>query len=139
MKKFILLPLLSVIVFLSSCNDDETVTETEGATLRLMLEHNFNGEPFNLEEDYVTENGDTITASELKYFLSNIKFFDNDGNEFAVPNSYHLVELEEGSHIRIMDVEPTELHQRVPFICGSKNMVEKAEEFMQKAQQKSES
>lgn len=34
---------------------------------------------------------------------------------------------------RIMDIEPTELHQRVPFICGSKNMVKKAEEFMQKA------
>ncbi|MEO1031499.1 class 1 fructose-bisphosphatase [Winogradskyella sp.] len=33
---------------------------------------------------------------------------------------------------RIMEIEPTELHQRVPFICGSKNMVEKAEEFMQK-------
>ncbi|EGV43673.1 class 1 fructose-bisphosphatase [Bizionia argentinensis JUB59] len=31
---------------------------------------------------------------------------------------------------RILDIEPTELHQRVPFICGSKNMVEKAEEFM---------
>lgn len=35
--------------------------------------------------------------------------------------------------IRTMDVEPTELHQRVPFICGSKNMVEKAEEFMRNA------
>lgn len=35
---------------------------------------------------------------------------------------------------RIMDIEPTELHQRVPFFCGSKNMVEKAEEFMQKVQ-----
>ncbi|MEH6537001.1 MAG: class 1 fructose-bisphosphatase [Psychroserpens sp.] len=34
---------------------------------------------------------------------------------------------------RIMDIEPTELHQRVPFICGSKNMVEKAEEFMREA------
>ena len=34
---------------------------------------------------------------------------------------------------RIMDIEPTELHQRVPFFCGSKNMVEKAEEFMQEA------
>jgi fructose-1,6-bisphosphatase I len=34
---------------------------------------------------------------------------------------------------RILDIEPTELHQRVPFICGSKNMVEKAEEFMRKA------
>ena len=31
---------------------------------------------------------------------------------------------------RIMEIEPTELHQRVPFFCGSKNMVEKAEEFM---------
>ncbi|TCP28224.1 D-fructose 1,6-bisphosphatase [Tenacibaculum skagerrakense] len=31
---------------------------------------------------------------------------------------------------RIMDIQPTELHQRVPFLCGSKNMVEKAEEFM---------
>lgn len=35
---------------------------------------------------------------------------------------------------RIMDIQPTELHQRVPFICGSKNMVEKAEEFMRNAQ-----
>lgn len=34
---------------------------------------------------------------------------------------------------RIMDLTPTELHQRVPFICGSKNMVEKAEEFMKKS------
>ena len=31
---------------------------------------------------------------------------------------------------RILEIEPTELHQRVPFFCGSKNMVEKAEEFM---------
>lgn len=31
----------------------------------------------------------------------------------------------------IMDIVPTELHQRVPFFCGSPKMVEKAEEFMQ--------
>lgn len=31
---------------------------------------------------------------------------------------------------RILDIEPSKLHQRVPFICGSKIMVEKAEEFM---------
>jgi fructose-1,6-bisphosphatase I len=35
---------------------------------------------------------------------------------------------------RIMDIEPTELHQRVPFICGSRNMVEKCEEFIREAQ-----
>jgi len=35
---------------------------------------------------------------------------------------------------RILDIEPTELHQRVPFICGSKHMVAKVEEFMREAQ-----
>ena len=33
---------------------------------------------------------------------------------------------------RILDLEPTELHQRVPFFCGSPKMVDKAEEFMAK-------
>jgi fructose-1,6-bisphosphatase I len=31
---------------------------------------------------------------------------------------------------RIMDIQPTELHQRVPFFVGSKNMVKKAQEFI---------
>ena len=33
---------------------------------------------------------------------------------------------------RILDIEPQELHQRAPFFCGNKDMVEKAEEFMAK-------
>jgi fructose-1,6-bisphosphatase I len=33
---------------------------------------------------------------------------------------------------RIMEIQPSELHQRVPFFCGSLKMVEKAEEFMAK-------
>ena len=35
---------------------------------------------------------------------------------------------------RILDIQPKELHQRVPFFCGSKNMVDKAEAFMKKAE-----
>lgn len=34
---------------------------------------------------------------------------------------------------RILEIQPLELHQRVPFFCGSKNMVLKAEEFMKNA------
>lgn len=30
----------------------------------------------------------------------------------------------------ILDIIPSELHERVPFFCGSKNMVEKLEEFL---------
>lgn len=33
---------------------------------------------------------------------------------------------------RILNIKPTELHQRVPFFCGSKNMVDVAENFMSK-------
>ncbi|MGB5498999.1 MAG: class 1 fructose-bisphosphatase [Maribacter sp.] len=32
----------------------------------------------------------------------------------------------------IMELEPTELHERVPFFCGSTKMVEKVEEFIAK-------
>ena len=35
---------------------------------------------------------------------------------------------------RIMDILPTELHQRVPFVCGSMSMVEKLESFMRDSQ-----
>ncbi|UCD60331.1 MAG: class 1 fructose-bisphosphatase [Flavobacteriaceae bacterium] len=31
---------------------------------------------------------------------------------------------------RIMEIQPKELHERVPFFCGSPKMVEKAEQFM---------
>ena len=31
---------------------------------------------------------------------------------------------------RILDIIPTHIHQRVPFVVGSKNMVEKAQDFM---------
>lgn len=34
---------------------------------------------------------------------------------------------------RILEIQPTELHQRIPFFCGSYNMVSKAEEFMEKS------
>ena len=30
----------------------------------------------------------------------------------------------------ILDLKPTELHERVPFFCGSRLMVDKAEEFI---------
>ncbi len=35
-------------------------------------------------------------------------------------------------YMRILDIKPTELHQRVPFFCGSITMVDKVEEFMAK-------
>lgn len=36
---------------------------------------------------------------------------------------------------RILELQPTELHERTPFYCGSKNMVHKIEEFIANAQE----
>lgn len=33
---------------------------------------------------------------------------------------------------RVMEVIPSELHERVPFFCGNKELVEKAENYLQK-------
>ena len=32
---------------------------------------------------------------------------------------------------RIMEIKPTELHQRIPFFCGSTNMVNKTKQMME--------
>ncbi len=37
-----------------------------------------------------------------------------------------------GGRNRIMDIQPKELHQRIPFFCGSRKMVEKLQEFLEK-------
>jgi fructose-1,6-bisphosphatase I len=37
---------------------------------------------------------------------------------------------------RILEIQPTELHQRVPFYCGSSNMVEKLKDFIERAEEK---
>ena len=35
-----------------------------------------------------------------------------------------------GPDARVLDINPTELHQRVPFFVGSKHMVKKLERFL---------
>lgn len=57
----------------------------------------------------------------LLYECNPIAFLAEQANGYATDG-----------YIRIMDIQPTELHQRVPIFCGSKKMVKKAEEFMQK-------
>ena len=37
---------------------------------------------------------------------------------------------------RILELQPTELHQRTPFYCGSANMVEKLKDFIERAEEK---
>ncbi|SKB41973.1 class 1 fructose-bisphosphatase [Maribacter arcticus] len=67
----------------------------------------------------VTQNG----KLRLLYECNPMAFIAEQANGLAI-----------GGVNRIMDIEPTELHQRVPFFCGSRNMVEKLQEFLNQYQ-----
>ncbi len=65
----------------------------------------------------VTEEG----KLRLLYECNPMAFIAEQANGLAV-----------GGRSRILDVVPTELHQRIPFFAGSRKMVEKLQEFLDK-------
>lgn len=65
-----------------------TVT-TEGAVDLQMLKY-FNGSAFALGTSYTTPAGNTVTLSEVRYWVSNVKLIAADGTESLVPESYYL-------------------------------------------------
>ncbi len=92
---FFLLSALGALLFTSSCNKDDDDSESQQpGSMRLMMENTV------LDENDVrqtltlntmlgvTEEGDTISVSELKYYLSNFVLVDGDGGEFPIPDSY---------------------------------------------------
>ncbi len=96
--KFI--PVILLTVFISCKKDTKDpeptpeptpVTPTSG-TLKIEFEHMFDTVEFNLNQNYKTDNGDTIKANVLKYYISNIVITKNDNSTFVESNSYHLID-----------------------------------------------
>ena len=53
-----------------------------------------------LDKNYVTEN-DTISISKLKFYVSNIEFFNENKSVFSEKNSFHLIDVEEEKTLNI--------------------------------------
>jgi hypothetical protein len=71
--------LLALMSMLFACKGTEKTPEPGTPFITLKLFHTFNGERFRLNQAYRTENGDTIVANKLAYYLSNFKIFDAGG------------------------------------------------------------
>jgi hypothetical protein len=63
------------------------------ATLRIV--NQFGGKPLQLNQAFLTLNGDTVVFSRFSYYLSNIRLKEKDGKEWRQPESYHYVDLSE--------------------------------------------
>ena len=57
-------------------------------------------ERLELDKNYVTEN-DTISISKLKFYVSNIEFFNENKSVFVEKNSFHLINVEEEKTLQI--------------------------------------
>ena len=105
MKLIIKINLILLIVCTLSCKKDDTEkvtsTNTGNGTLELMFQNsmsNLEGNSIDLlTEDtvYKTSNGDTLSFSTFKYYISNIKLISQEGDTIEVEDSYHLVKSTE--------------------------------------------
>lgn len=68
---------------------------------------------------YATPAGETFSFSTLKYYVSNLKFTKSDGTEYAVPNSYFLIDQATPAtqHLAVTGV-PAGTYTGVSFVVG---------------------
>lgn len=96
------LTLVSILFLSFSCkkddNDDVETNELGTGTMSFMVQNsmkNLDGDATNLVLDqaiFKTADGDTLNVSSLKYFISNVVLTNEEGEDVAIADSYHLVE-----------------------------------------------
>lgn len=87
--------LITVLVF-NACKKEETIDTTPG-TVEIELDHRWGTQVFNFNQTVVTPAGDSAIFTAFKYYVSNVKLLKDDGTEYAMPNSYYLVNHDSAS------------------------------------------
>lgn len=105
MKKVIIL-MLGFVTLFTACKPDSAEPVVIAPKVRVKLEHVFNGVAVDTTSKFITENGDTVQFSELKYFLSNFSLVQLDGTEAVDNYGYHLVDI---SKSNVQDIEIKDL------------------------------
>ena len=94
---------LAVMMMAVACKKDEVTPVTDNPTpsttgsVNVELEHLIQDLPMVLNQQYILNNGDTMSFSTFRYYVSNIQLVKADGSKWSEPNSYHLVDLSDES------------------------------------------
>jgi hypothetical protein len=95
--KFLCLAAASLSMFSGCKKDDEPVppvVETGKGTVTLKFENYVGSQPLVLataDYPYSNANGDVFKVSLYKYYVTNIRWVNANGTEYAEPESYHLI------------------------------------------------
>jgi hypothetical protein len=99
-KKVLLTAMIAVataLVFTGCKKDEEDPADDDDhhsgtGSVRINFRQMFGDSLLDLgTEAYPTANNDTITIDIFKYYVTNIKLTDDDGNVYSVPDSYYLI------------------------------------------------
>jgi len=124
MRKLIAIIVLSVIVF-SSCGEEEE-SALQGTNVSLNYKHNWDGAEvastdFNVIQ-YFTAEGDELSIEKLRYLVSDVTFHKSNG-ETIVVEGYNLVDVTNNENLSyVTPVEiPVGTYTNVSFTFGFDN------------------
>lgn len=94
MKRFFIFA-FAATTFLSSCSSDDDTNDltpvTSSTKSTITFDSRVGSADFALNKDF-TIGTRTYNFSKLRYWVSNVVLVDSKGTEYAVPNSYYLIE-----------------------------------------------
>jgi hypothetical protein len=126
MKKYSVL-FLALGLFSGSCSnndDDQVVTPQEPAgkgTINIHFDSRFSqAEDFQVDKLYKNANGDSVSFSQFKYYVSNVELIRAYGSSYLEPDSYHLIQAGNTSakeEFLVKDI-PAGTYSKVRFHLG---------------------
>jgi hypothetical protein len=125
MRSFIGISLLLIAGF-SACKKDKKIEPEPDViagtgTVQVSLNHRAGNQNFLFNQNYITENGDTVNFDMLNYFISNFSLVNKDGSVFTIPKDdcYFLIKHENGK-LRITNLNniPSGDYTAIRFIVG---------------------
>jgi hypothetical protein len=118
--------LLMIFLSIYSCKKDNNESEIypkpatpENGSMIVSINHLFDTINFVLNDQYILDNGNKISISTYKYYISNIKLTADDGSVFSETESYHLVNAEQTSTCSFsISKVPFKKYSSISFIIG---------------------
>jgi hypothetical protein len=124
MKFFALFPFITSLalssLLLAGCKKEDANPAGQTGEVDIEFEHTVGTAPLVLDKKtYTTLAGDDFTVSTFNYYISNLKLTRTDGTQYAVPESYYLVNsaVSSSQHLALKNV-PTGDYKALTFTIG---------------------
>lgn len=119
MKQLIML--LPLLLLLHGCGEDPAGPNTSMGSVNITIKHVFGDKDFALGTSYSLPNGESISCSMLRYYLSNVKLERADGSMHVIAqdSSYKLIDMSTPSSLNFSFPNiPAGTYTAVHFLVG---------------------